>query len=157
MRAARAPCGSRVACAHAHQRLLTARPAPKRAGRAPAPRHAAAVSEIGGGGKVEDAPAAKRGTGTAMRHLGGAGSATRPPHPTPQPPAALPVALAAAAESAKAVLAPLLAAPAALQAAAAAGVVLALAAIVKRILDTPSRTYDPSNPNVGTEYDAWTK
>jgi hypothetical protein len=36
-------------------------------------------------------------------------------------------------------------------------VVLALAAIVKRILDTPSRTYDPSNPNVGTEYDAWTK
>ena len=27
---------------------------------------------------------------------------------------------------------------------------------VKRVFDTPSRTYDPSNPNVGDEYDSWT-
>jgi hypothetical protein len=28
---------------------------------------------------------------------------------------------------------------------------------LKRILDTPSRTYDPNAPNVGEEYDAWTQ
>lgn len=28
---------------------------------------------------------------------------------------------------------------------------------VKKIFDTPSRTYDPSNPNVGDEYDSWTE
>ena len=27
---------------------------------------------------------------------------------------------------------------------------------VKKVFDTPSRTYDPSNPNVGDEYDSWT-
>lgn len=28
---------------------------------------------------------------------------------------------------------------------------------VKKVFDTPSRTYDPSNPNVGDEYDSWTE
>ena len=30
-----------------------------------------------------------------------------------------------------------------------------LIAVIKRILDTPSRTYDPKNPNVGQSYDTW--
>ena len=34
---------------------------------------------------------------------------------------------------------------------------LVLAFAVKRVFDTPSRTYDPANPNVGDEYDAWTE
>ena len=29
--------------------------------------------------------------------------------------------------------------------------------LVKKIFDTPSRKYDPANPNVGDEYDAWTR
>lgn len=28
---------------------------------------------------------------------------------------------------------------------------------IKKIFDTPSRTYDPNNPNVGDEYDSWTE
>ena len=32
-----------------------------------------------------------------------------------------------------------------------------VAAVIKKLLDTPSRKYDPANPNVGSEYDAWTK
>ena len=35
--------------------------------------------------------------------------------------------------------------------------VLLLAFVVKKTLDTPSRTYDPDNPNVGHEYDVWTE
>ena len=35
------------------------------------------------------------------------------------------------------------------------GLVVVLLA-VKKVFDTPSRTYDPSNPNVGDEYDSWT-
>ena len=35
--------------------------------------------------------------------------------------------------------------------------VLLLAFVVKKTLDTPSRTYDPNNPNVGHEYDVWTE
>ena len=40
-----------------------------------------------------------------------------------------------------------------------AGSLLAVivAAVIKKLLDTPSRKYDPANPNVGSEYDAWTK
>ena len=30
-----------------------------------------------------------------------------------------------------------------------------LIAVIKKILDTPSRTYDPNNPNVGQSYDTW--
>lgn len=30
-----------------------------------------------------------------------------------------------------------------------------LIAILKKILDTPSRTYDPNNPNVAQSYDTW--
>lgn len=26
---------------------------------------------------------------------------------------------------------------------------------IKKILDTPSRAYDPDNPNVGASYDDW--
>ena len=29
--------------------------------------------------------------------------------------------------------------------------------LVKKVFDTPSRKYDPANPNVGDEYDAWTR
>lgn len=29
--------------------------------------------------------------------------------------------------------------------------------VIKKVLDTPSRTYDPNNPNVGASYDAWEK
>ena len=36
------------------------------------------------------------------------------------------------------------------------GLVL-LAAAVKKLLDTPSRTYNPDAPNVGDEYDNWTQ
>lgn len=32
---------------------------------------------------------------------------------------------------------------------------LLLVLAVKKILDTPSRKYDPDNPNVGESYDAW--
>ena len=35
--------------------------------------------------------------------------------------------------------------------------VVAAFLLVKKIFDTPSRTYDPANPNVGGEYDAWTR
>jgi len=38
----------------------------------------------------------------------------------------------------------------------AAGLVL-LALAVKRLLDTPSRAYNPDAPNVGDEYDSWTQ
>lgn len=77
--------------------------------------------------------------------------------PTPQlapPPAALPAALTAAVNSVRSSLSPLLASPAGV-AAVVGAVVVALA--VKKVLDTPSRKYDPANPNVGSEYDAWTK
>ena len=36
------------------------------------------------------------------------------------------------------------------------GLVL-LAAAVKKLLDTPSRTYNSDAPNVGDEYDSWTQ
>ena len=36
------------------------------------------------------------------------------------------------------------------------GLVL-LASAVKKLLDTPSRTYNPDAPNVGDEYDNWTQ
>lgn len=39
---------------------------------------------------------------------------------------------------------------------AIAGAVLVVLGL-KKIFDTPSRTYDPENPNVGHEYDAWTE
>ena len=35
--------------------------------------------------------------------------------------------------------------------------VLLLAFVAKKAFDTPSRTYDPNDPNVGREYDAWTE
>ncbi len=38
----------------------------------------------------------------------------------------------------------------------AAGLVL-LALAVKKLLDTPSRAYNPDAPNVGDEYDSWTQ
>ena len=37
------------------------------------------------------------------------------------------------------------------------GGLLLLAAAVKQLLDTPSRTYNPDAPNVGDEYDNWTQ
>ena len=34
--------------------------------------------------------------------------------------------------------------------------ILVVVLAIKRVFDTPSRTYDPANPNVGDEYDSWT-
>jgi hypothetical protein len=34
--------------------------------------------------------------------------------------------------------------------------VLVVVLAIKKVFDTPSRTYDPANPNVGDEYDSWT-
>ena len=88
------------------------------------------------------------------------------------PPAAVAVAssIAATAASAKAAILSALATvlPAALSqrlaqlspaASLALSVLAAVAALllVKKIFDTPSRKYDPANPNVGDEYDAWTR
>ena len=39
----------------------------------------------------------------------------------------------------------------------AIGAVLVILMALKKIFDTPSRTYDPQNPNVGDEYDSWTE
>ena len=39
----------------------------------------------------------------------------------------------------------------------AIGAVLVMVMALKKIFDTPSRTYDPQNPNVGDEYDSWTE
>lgn len=37
------------------------------------------------------------------------------------------------------------------------GAVLVIVIALKKVFDTPSRTYDPDNPNVGDEYDSWTQ
>lgn len=37
------------------------------------------------------------------------------------------------------------------------GAVLVIVIALKKVFDTPSRTYDPDNPNVGEEYDSWTQ
>lgn len=37
------------------------------------------------------------------------------------------------------------------------GGIVALFLAIKKVFDTPSRTYDPDNPNVGDEYDSWTE
>jgi hypothetical protein len=37
------------------------------------------------------------------------------------------------------------------------GAVLVVVMALKKLFDTPSRTYDPDNPNVGDEYDSWTQ
>ena len=37
------------------------------------------------------------------------------------------------------------------------GAVLVIFIALKKVFDTPSRTYDPDNPNVGEEYDSWTQ
>ncbi|CAL5227341.1 g10286 [Coccomyxa viridis] len=37
------------------------------------------------------------------------------------------------------------------------GAVLVIVVALKKVFDTPSRTYDPDNPNVGEEYDSWTQ
>ena len=37
------------------------------------------------------------------------------------------------------------------------GTVVVLVLALKKLFDTPSRKYDPDNPNVGDEYDAWTQ
>ncbi len=47
--------------------------------------------------------------------------------------------------------------PALIPGLAAALALTTAALLVKRVFDTPSRPYDPDNPNVGAEYDAWTK
>lgn len=85
-----------------------------------------------------------------------------------RPPAAIAASVAAAADSAKAAVlsaltavlpasvASSLASPAASLALAALAALVAVLAI-KKVFDTPSRTYDPANPNVGDEYDAWTR
>lgn len=86
------------------------------------------------------------------------------------PAAAIVASVAAAAETAKAAVLSTLAAilPTSLSqqlAQLSPAVSLALSALavvaaflfVKKIFDTPSRTYDPANPNVGGEYDAWTR
>lgn len=87
------------------------------------------------------------------------------------PPAALAASVAAVAESARTSLLSALAAvlPEALSRQLAAqlspavslaiSVLVAVAAflLVKKVFDTPSRKYDPANPNVGDEYDAWTR
>jgi hypothetical protein len=87
------------------------------------------------------------------------------------PPAALAASVAAVAESARTSLLSALAAvlPEALSRQLAAqlspavslaiSVLAAVAAflLVKKVFDTPSRKYDPANPNVGDEYDAWTR
>ena len=39
----------------------------------------------------------------------------------------------------------------------AIGAVLVILMALKKVFDTPSRTYDPQNPNVGDEYDSWTE
>ena len=92
-----------------------------------------------------------------------------PPSPpalaqAPAPPAALP--FPALAESIRAAASPLLAAiglnpatlpPALVPGLAAAAALATVALLIKRVFDTPSRPYDPANPNVGAEYDAWTK
>ena len=39
----------------------------------------------------------------------------------------------------------------------AIGTVLVIVMALKKVFDTPSRTYDPDNPNVGEEYDSWTQ
>lgn len=86
------------------------------------------------------------------------------------PPAALAASVAAAAESSKALVLSALATvlPDALtqqlaRLSPAVSLALSVAAafaaflLVKKIFDTPSRKYDPANPNVGDEYDAWTR
>ena len=37
------------------------------------------------------------------------------------------------------------------------GAVLVIVMALKKVFDTPSRTYDPDKPNVGEEYDSWTQ
>ena len=37
------------------------------------------------------------------------------------------------------------------------GAVLVIVMELKKVFETPSRTYDPDNPNVGEEYDSWTQ
>jgi hypothetical protein len=37
------------------------------------------------------------------------------------------------------------------------GAVLVIVMALKKVFDTPSRTYNPDNPNVGDEYDSWTQ
>ena len=39
----------------------------------------------------------------------------------------------------------------------AIGAVVVVVVALKKVFDTPSRTYDPQNPNVGDEYDSWTE
>ena len=39
----------------------------------------------------------------------------------------------------------------------AIGAVLVILMALKKLFDTPSRTYNPQNPNVGDEYDSWTE
>ncbi|CAK0756391.1 hypothetical protein CVIRNUC_002451 [Coccomyxa viridis] len=39
----------------------------------------------------------------------------------------------------------------------AIGAVIVILMALKKVFDTPSRTYDPQNPNVGDEYDSWTE
>ena len=37
------------------------------------------------------------------------------------------------------------------------GAIMVIVLALKKVFDTPSRTYDPDNPNVGEEYDSWTQ
>ena len=95
------------------------------------------------------------GGDSAPRHTPDRSPLPPPPRNTqPPPPTALPAALTAAMDAVRSCVSPLLASPAG-AAAVVGAVVIALA--IKKVLDTPSRTYDPANPNVGSEYDAWTK
>lgn len=69
---------------------------------------------------------------------------------------ALPAFLSPVSALAASLRAALAAAPPAALVGLAVVAVVAATLVIKRELDSPARTYDPENPNVGDEYDRWT-